>query len=83
MAVLTAREKLAEQLPPILWRSDFNDLAKTFGLPFGKRSMEARDAAGTGPKVFKFNQRLGYHIDDYLDWLASIGFFAIMEGRRG
>lgn len=40
---------LESQLPPIVWRYRWNQLAEKFGLPYSKMYMEWLDSKGKGP----------------------------------
>ena len=39
-------------LPDIIWRHRWNELAKTHGLPYRKGHIENLDSRGIGPKSF-------------------------------
>ncbi len=41
-----------EELPPIIWRSRWNELADKFGLPFKRGYMQNLDSDGKGPASF-------------------------------
>jgi hypothetical protein len=44
--------EVVDQLPPIIWRSRWNDLADKHGLPFKKGYMQNLDSDGCGPASF-------------------------------
>jgi hypothetical protein len=43
---------VVEELPHIIWRSRWNDLADKHGLPFRKGYMQNLDSDGCGPASF-------------------------------
>lgn len=44
--------EVADELPPIIWRSRWNDLAEKHGLPYTRKYVQNLDSWGTGPKSF-------------------------------
>ena len=42
-------EPVRGQLPPVIWRHKWNDLADRYGLPLRRGTIQNRDSAGTGP----------------------------------
>lgn len=60
---------LREVLPPIVWRSRWNELADRHGLPYRRSYMEDLDAKGLGAKMSVLNGRVCYMRDDLIQWL--------------
>ncbi|MDX9963955.1 hypothetical protein [Desulfobacter postgatei] len=44
--------EVVDQLPPIIWRSRWNELADKHGLPFRRGYMQNLDSLGCGPASF-------------------------------
>jgi len=44
--------ELVNELPPIIWRSRWDDIADKHGLPFRKGYVQNLDAKGCGPTAF-------------------------------
>ena len=42
-------EPVQKQLPPIIWRHKWNDLADRYGLPLRRGTIQNRDSQGRGP----------------------------------
>lgn len=63
-----------KDLPPIIWRYRWNDLAEKHGLPFRKGYMQNLDSLGLGPRRFTSRGRVAYLRDDLIEWLN--GFMA-------
>lgn len=63
---------LLDTLPPIIWRSRWNQLADQFGLPFRRSYLQNRDSEHRGPKKALLNGRVAYRREDLIEWLNSM-----------
>ena len=64
-------EILQETLPPILWRSRWNEYRLQYGLPFAYGTLANRDSQGRGPRSGRAAGRVFYRKEDFLSWLAK------------
>jgi len=46
-------DKIAKDLPPIIWRSRWDKLAEKFGLPYSRKYVQNLDCRGEGPASVK------------------------------
>lgn len=67
---------LMEKLPPIIWRSRWNELAEKIGLPYRRTYLENLDALDRGPKKSFLNKRVAYRREDVVEWLNA------MQGKK-
>lgn len=63
---------LRDELPPILWRSDWAKYRALYGLPFCAASMSNLASKGLGPPYGICARRVFYERGAYLHWLASL-----------
>jgi hypothetical protein len=63
---------LLDNLPPIVWRSRWNDLAEKFGLPFRRGYLQNLDCEDRGPKKAVLNGRVAYRREDVVAWLNAL-----------
>lgn len=63
---------LASILPPLVWRSRWNELAERYGLPYKKGYMQNLDAKKLGPPSVKVNGRVAYITDLLIIWLNDL-----------
>lgn len=66
-------EALRDSLPDVLWRSQWDKLRESHGLPYSKRTMANLDSQGRGPEFHKWNGRVYYLKEDVLEWLDYVG----------
>lgn len=50
------RELVGERLPPIVWRSRWNKLRDSLGLPYSRGQMQNLDSEGRGPERLRAAQ---------------------------
>ena len=62
-------EALQKCLPDVIWRSEWDNLRESCGLPYSKRTMANKDSRKEGPKSHKWNGKVYYHREDVLVWL--------------
>lgn len=62
---------LAENLPPVIMRSDWDRLHKEHGLPLTRGTLANLDSQGKGPKAHRLNGKTGYLREDVLEWLEN------------
>ena len=59
-------------LPPIVWRSRWNDLADQHGLPYRRGYLQNRDSENRGPKRAFLNGLVAYKREDLVELLNSL-----------
>jgi len=64
-------ELLQGVLPPVLWRSRWDEYRLQFGVPFSYGTLANRDSQGRGPKSGRAAGRIFYRKEDFLSWLAE------------
>lgn len=62
---------LADNLPPIIWRHRWNELAEKYGLPYKRGYLQNLDSLGCGPKKMILKGRVAYSRDDLIEWLIN------------
>lgn len=62
---------LDSKLPELIWRSKWNEIAATHGLPFKRGYMQNLDSAGFGPKKLYLRGRVAYLKKDLIEWLNA------------
>jgi len=63
---------LLDQLPDLIWRSRWDDLAAKYGLPFKRSYMQNLDSEGKGPEKKYLKERVGYPRAQLIEWLNSL-----------
>jgi hypothetical protein len=63
---------LLDVLPPIIWRSRWNQLADQYGLPYRRGYLQNRDCDNSGPKRASLNGRVAYRREDVVAWLNAM-----------
>lgn len=64
--------KLLGSLPPVIWRSKWNQVAESHGLPYTRSYMQNLDAEDKGPPKIYFKKRVGYPKETLITWLNSL-----------
>jgi hypothetical protein len=62
---------LLSVLPPIVWRSRWDQVADEHGLPFKRGYMQNLDSQGLGPAKVIFGNRVGYTREALVAWLRG------------
>lgn len=69
-------DALAEVLPPVIWRSDWDRLRERHGLPYSARhlaNLSCPSSKNAGPPVHHSGKRAYYLRDEVLSWLQGRG----------
>ncbi len=64
--------RLEHQLPDLVWRHRWDDLAEKYGLPFKRSYMQNLDSEGKGPQKTYLRKRVAYPRTSLISWLNSI-----------
>ena len=64
--------RLEHQLPDLVWRHRWDDLAAKYGLPFKRSYLQNLDSEGRGPEKKYLNKRVAYPRTSLISWLNSI-----------
>jgi hypothetical protein len=62
---------LRDVLPPLIWRSRWNELADRYGLPYRRSYIEDLNAKDLGPKMAVLHGRVCFTRDDLIQWLSD------------
>jgi len=60
---------LKTELPTLIWRSRWNELAEKHGLPFKRGYLQNLDSIGKGPQKSHLRGRVVYQRTDLITWL--------------
>jgi len=63
---------LGRLLPEILWRGDWLEYRRRFGVPYSSRTLANRASLQTGPPVHYCGRRCFYLKSEFLNWLRTI-----------
>lgn len=62
---------ILNDLPPVVWRADWNKLASKHGLPYRRSYMQNLDSEDKGPPKIYFKKRVGYPREKLIQWFNS------------
>ena len=63
---------LHSTLPPLIWRSRWDEHRDKCGLPYARGTMENLDSQGRGPAKVMFGKRVAYEREALILWLNGI-----------
>lgn len=60
-----------EILPPVLWRCEWKQYQKRYGIPYSRGTMQNLDSRKAGPPKALVGGKICYLKADYLSWAAK------------